>query len=56
MPMTWGDAFADIEADAAPVTDRAALAAAFFADLREVVAAHNGRTLEWSDVFEKEAA
>lgn len=54
--MTWGEAFDEVAADSRPTEDRAALAAAFFADLREVIEAHNGRTLEWSDVFEKEAA
>lgn len=55
--LTWGDVFAEVEADAQPETDRAALAAAFFADLREVVEAHNNKRLTWQDVFDvREAA
>lgn len=40
--MTWGDAFAEVEELCQPNEDRAALAAAHFADLLEVVNAQRG--------------
>jgi len=40
--MTWGDAFADVLESSRPNNDRAALAAAYFADLIEVVNAERG--------------
>ncbi len=35
--LTWGDVFADFAKQAEPIDDRAALAAAHFATLREVL-------------------
>lgn len=54
--LTWGDVFEDVAAASRPTEDRAALAAAHFATLREVLAASAGKTLALSDLFEQEAA